>query len=102
MPGNTLAKAATSAAVVDQPTDIRRDCSGSAPIASSTGEGSRTSDEQAEPECTAMPARSSDRRTASPFTPPTATQAICGTRSAGSPTTSTPETPQAAANNALV
>jgi len=39
-----------SESVVDQPTDNRSERSGSAPMASSTGEGARNSEEQAEPE----------------------------------------------------
>ena len=54
-------------------------------MAASTGEGSIDSEEQAEPEWAAIPARSSPRRTASARTPPTATLTMCGARRSGSP-----------------
>ncbi len=46
---------ATSSSVVDQPTDNRRLRSASTPMAASTGDGSRDSDEQALPEWVATP-----------------------------------------------
>ena len=55
IPGNTSTKRATSATDEDQPTDTRSDRSASTPIAVSTGDGSRVSDEHADPECTAIP-----------------------------------------------
>ena len=74
---------------------------GSTPMASSTGDGAMLSDEQAEPECTATPARSSPMSTGSASTPATPRQTRWGSRSsAPGPTTSTPSTASAAAAGA--
>ena len=83
--GNDAAKAATSASPVDQPTEQRSERSAAAPIAASTGEGSRVSEEHADPEWTATPAASSPRTTPSASTPGTPKQAMCGRRLPGSP-----------------
>ena len=56
--------ASTSASVVDQPVLIRSEWWASTPIASSTGDGSRSSDAQALPEWAAMPAWSRPSSTA--------------------------------------
>src|SRR6266404_4466741 len=71
IPGKTSTNRPTSAAVDDQPTDIRSDRSPSTPMASRTGEGSSVSDEQAEPECTATPRWSRASRIGSASTPRT-------------------------------
>ena len=91
---NAAPNAATSSSVVFQPTLTRSEWLGSAPMASSTGDGSMLSEEHAEPECTATPARSSPMSTGSASTPPTPRQTRWGTRSPADagPTTSTPST----------
>ena len=68
---------------VGQPTLTRSEWLGSTPIASSTGEGSMLSDEQAEPEWTATPARSRPISTGSASTPCTPRQTSEGSRSSG-------------------
>ncbi len=68
------ANASQSPSVVVQPTLIRSEWLGSTPIASSTGDGSMLSDEQAEPEWAATPARSSPMSTGSASTPCTPRQ----------------------------
>ena len=70
----------TSSSVVDQPTDSRRLRSASTPMASSTGDGSSDSDEQALPEWAATPAWSRPSSTASASTPSTPRQTRWGSR----------------------
>ena len=53
--GRASSSASMSAAVLDQPTEMRNDRCASTPIASSTGDGSNASDEQALPELRALP-----------------------------------------------
>lgn len=48
--GRAATKASMSSSVVGQPTETRSERSASTPMACSTGEGSRDSEEQAEPE----------------------------------------------------
>ena len=87
--------AAMSASVVDQPTETRSEWLASTPIASRTGDGSMLSDEQADPECTATPARSSPISTGSASTPCTPRQTRWGRRSlvgVAGPTMSTSST----------
>src|SRR5256885_7249657 len=90
IPGNTSTNCSTSAGCDDQPTDTRSECSASTPIAASTGDGSRVSDEHDEPECTATPCWSSASRIGSASTPPTPTHKRLG--SDPSPYRSTPST----------
>ena len=72
---------------------MRSEWLGSTPIASSTGDGSMLSDEQADPEWTATPARSSPMSTGSASTPCTPRQTRWGRRpSAVGPTTVTSST----------
>ncbi len=93
-----MANAPQSSSVVDQPTLTRSEWLGSTPIASSTGDGSMLSDEQADPEWTATPARSRPISTGSASTPCTPRQTSEGRRSSGEagPTISTPSTTSAA------
>ena len=76
--GSAASRRSTSASVVDQPTDTRRLRWASTPMASSTGDGSSDSDEQALPECAATPARSSPSSTAWGSTPSTPRHTMCG------------------------
>ena len=91
-----------SDAVVDQPVLTRSEWSASAPIAASTGDGSSDSDEQAEPECTAMPCWSSASRIGSASTPATVTHVRSDSPPAGSPSNSMPGTCPSAARRACV
>jgi len=56
--GSAVSSASMSASELDQPTETRSERCASTPMASSTGDGSRASDEHALPEWAAMPARS--------------------------------------------
>src|ERR1039458_2872754 len=90
--GNAVANASTSSSVVDHPTDRRSERSESTPMAASTGDGARDSDEHDDPEWAAIPFWSRPRRTGSASTPPTATHTSCGTRLSWSPSTSAAST----------
>ena len=70
--------------------DTRTDASAASPIAARTWLGIRESEVQAEPLATLMPRRSSSSTTVSPVTPVQVNVTMCGSRSTGSPTTSTP------------
>ena len=83
--GSAASAASTSATVVDQPTDRRRLWWASTPIASSTGDGSSDSDEQAEPEWAATPIRSRPSSTACGSTPSTPRHTRWGSRRVRSP-----------------
>ena len=83
--GRAARAASTSASVVFQPTERRRLWWASTPIASSTGDGSSASDEHAEPEWAATPARSRPSSTAWGSTPSTPRHTRWGSRSTGSP-----------------
>ena len=54
--GSAREATSTSSSFVDHPTDSRNERSAGTPMASSTGEGSSDSDEQADPEWAATPA----------------------------------------------
>ena len=74
-----------SASVVDHPTLIRSEWWASTPIASSTGDGSRSSDAHALPEWAAMPAWSRPSSTACGSMPVDAEAHEVGQPVAGSP-----------------
>ena len=82
---NAIAKRSTSASVDAQPRLKRmapRASSGRTPIAASTCDGATLPDEQAEPELTAIPARSSAIISVAASTPGTAKQTVLGSRGA--------------------
>ena len=91
-----------SASVVLQPMLMRSEWWASTPIASSTGEGTRSSEAQALPEWAAMPAWSSPSSTACGSMPSTPRHTRWGSRSVGSPKTVTPSgRPAAKAEHAV-
>src|ERR1700732_4713953 len=82
---NALANRSTSASVDDQPRLKRMAppaSSGRTPIAASTCDGATLPDEQAEPELTAIPTRSSAIISVAASTPGTAKQTVLGSRGA--------------------